>query len=92
MMRGFLLIAQVLLLSLLRLDRADSISVELSVIVEPGNRECYNQYLRKDLNMEVDFQVISGGDGLDITFWISSPTNIVSYFYKSYILNRSFEF
>ena len=27
--------------------------------------------------VESDFQVITGGDGLDITFWATSPTNVV---------------
>lgn len=41
-----------------------------------GTRECFHQFLNKDLNIEVDFQVVSGGD-LDISLWISSPTNRV---------------
>jgi len=57
--------------------KCEGFTVELSAIVEAGNRECYHQYLEAGLSMEVDFQVISGGDGLDITFWASSPKNVV---------------
>jgi hypothetical protein len=55
----------------------DCFGVELSAIIEAGKRECYHQYLKEGLTIDVDFQVISGGDGLDITFWASSPNNVV---------------
>ncbi len=73
----FLISSLFLYFCLLSIDQVACLSSELSVIVEPGTRECFHQYLKKDLNMEVDFQVLSGGEGLDINFWISSPNNIV---------------
>ena len=36
------------------------LQTEFSVYIEAGQRECYHQYLAKDLNMELDFQVIQG--------------------------------
>lgn len=62
---------------LLFAKHSNAFSVELSVLVEPSSRECFHQYLEKNLTMEIDFQVIAGGDGLDISFWTSSPSNVV---------------
>jgi protein ERP2 len=49
---------------------------ELSIVVEPGLRECLHQHLTTNLNIDTDFQVISGGE-LDVSFWVSSPSNRV---------------
>jgi hypothetical protein len=49
---------------------------ELSILVEPGLRECLHQHLTINLNIDTDFQVISGGE-LDVSFWVSSPSNRV---------------
>ena len=49
---------------------------ELSIVVEPGLRECLHQHLTINLNIDTDFQVISGGE-LDVSFWVSSPSNRV---------------
>ena len=49
---------------------------ELSILIEPGLRECLHQHLTPNLNIDTDFQVISGGE-LDISFWVSSPSNKV---------------
>lgn len=65
----------VLLLAIMR--QYDCFGVELSAVIEAGKRECFHQYLKDGLEIDVDFQVISGGDGLDITFWASSPNNVV---------------
>lgn len=62
---------------LVTLNQFECFSVELSAIVEPNSRECFHQYLKEGLTVETDFQVITGGDGLDITFWASSPRNVV---------------
>jgi protein ERP2 len=51
---------------------------ELSVIIEAGKRECFHQYLSSELNIELDYQVLHGGD-LDVSFWISSPSNRVLF-------------
>ena len=47
---------------------------ELSVLIDPGARECFHQYLIKDIHVELDYQVISGGE-YDISVWVTSPTN-----------------
>ena len=49
---------------------------ELSILIEPGLRECLHQHLTQNLNIDTDFQVISGGE-LDVSFWVSSPSNKV---------------
>jgi protein ERP2 len=56
----------------------DALQYELSLLIEAGRRECFHQYLAEGLKMETDYQVIQGGQ-LDITFWITSPTNEVLY-------------
>lgn len=47
---------------------------ELSVLIEPGKRECFHQFLNEGMNIEVDYQVIQGGE-MDVSFWIGSPAN-----------------
>jgi protein ERP2 len=49
---------------------------ELSIVIEPGQRDCLHQYLLPNLNIDTDYQVISGGE-LDISFWVTSPSNKV---------------
>lgn len=73
--RSSLLLNAVLLLAMMK--QFDCFGVELSAVIEAGKRECYHQYLRDGLEIDIDFQVITGGDGLDITFWASSPNNVV---------------
>lgn len=55
-----------------------SLQAEIAVIVEPGLRECFHQYLISGLNMETDYQVISGGE-LDITYWVTTPSNRILF-------------
>jgi len=76
-MQTFNACSLLIVLFLFSVKHLDAFSVELSVLVEPNNRECFHQYLQKDLTIEIDFQVLTGGDGLDISFWASSPTNVV---------------
>jgi protein ERP2 len=65
-------------LFLFYLNSVNCLQSELSVLIEPGRKECFHQYLTKDLNIETDYQVIQGGD-LDISYWIGSPSNRVLY-------------
>jgi p24 family protein gamma-2 len=51
---------------------------ELNVLIEPGHRECFHQYLTRDLTMETEYQVVQGGE-LDISYWISTPSNRVIF-------------
>lgn len=55
-----------------------ALQTELSIIIEAGRRECFFQQLLQGMHIETDYQVISGGD-MDISYWISSPTNRVVY-------------
>lgn len=63
-----------LIFTLINLNFLNCIQNEFSVIVDPGQRECFHQNLIPNLNVYVDFQVIQGGE-LDITFWLGSPSN-----------------
>lgn len=56
----------------------NGLQTELSIIIEAGRRECFFQQLLQGMHIETDYQVISGGD-MDISYWISSPTNRVVY-------------
>jgi hypothetical protein len=66
-----LILVNLLILLSACLTRINSLQYEFSVLVEPGKRECFHQFLRGNLNMETDYQVISGGD-LDISYWVFS--------------------
>ena len=59
-------------------EQSDGLQTELSVIIDAGHRECFFQQLLRGMNIETDFQVLSGGD-LDISYWISSPSNRVVF-------------
>lgn len=51
---------------------------EFNILIEAGRRECFFQKLERDMNIETDYQVISGGD-LDVSYWITSPTNRIIF-------------
>lgn len=68
----------ILLVSLGLISQVYSLQSELSIIVEAGKRECFHQFLVPNLVVETDYQVLSGGD-LDVSYWISSPTNRVLF-------------
>jgi len=74
----------VLLVASFMSGEIQALQSELSVIIEPNSRECFHQYLEKDLNVYIDFQVIAGGE-LDISFWLNSPSNrvIINEFKKN---------
>lgn len=57
---------------------SDCLQSEIAVIIEPGARECFHQFLISGLNMETDYQVISGGE-LDISYWITTPSNRILF-------------
>ena len=57
---------------------SNALQTELSILIEAGRRECFFQQLVQGMNIETDYQVISGGE-LDVSYWISSPTNRVIY-------------
>jgi protein ERP2 len=65
-------------LILLMIGTSIGFQTELSVIIDPGKRECFHQHFTSDLNIEFDYQVLYGGE-LDVSFWISSPSNRVIF-------------
>ena len=71
---NFLIYSLLVALSVFQMHNC--LQTELSMLIDPGQRECLNQYLSVGLKVEVDYQVISGGE-LDISFWISTPSNRV---------------
>lgn len=71
------LVEQTILLTLLLaslLSELNAQQYELSVMVEPGRRECFHQIINPNVPVEVDYQVIKGGE-MDISFWVNSPSN-----------------
>lgn len=57
-------------------SQANAFQTELSALIEGGRRECFHQYFIQGLTIEIDYQVIQGGEH-DISLTISSPTNRV---------------
>jgi len=49
---------------------------DLTVVIPPGHFECFYQNVKKDLVLEVEYQVIDGGD-LDIDFMLKAPNGQV---------------
>ncbi|KAG8226702.1 hypothetical protein J437_LFUL005518, partial [Ladona fulva] len=51
-----------------------SMEKEMTVSIEPGRKECFFQYLKTEQVLELDYQVIDGGQGeIDISFELLSP-------------------
>jgi len=50
--------------------------IELTVLVPANQRECFHQILEAGKTIEVEYEVLAGGD-LDINYWFYSPTNRV---------------
>lgn len=74
----FKMIKYSILFLLISTGLVNCLQTELSVLVEPGVRECFHQYLVQGLSMETDYQVLSGGE-LDVTYWITSPSNRILF-------------
>ncbi|CAF1135025.1 unnamed protein product [Didymodactylos carnosus] len=50
--------------------------IELTVLVPASQRECFHQVFDAGKTVEIEYEVLSGGD-FDITYWFYSPTNRV---------------
>lgn len=50
--------------------------IELTVLIQANQRECFHQVLDAGRTVEVEYEVVVGGD-YDINFWFYSPTNRV---------------
>ena len=50
--------------------------IELTVLIPASERECFHQDLEAGKTVEIEYEVIAGGD-VDINYWFYSPTNRV---------------
>lgn len=66
-----------------------ALETDLTVDVGPGKMECFFQNIKKATGLEVEYQVIDGGD-LDINFFIQAPDGkvLISEHKKSDNLHR----
>ncbi|CAF2065786.1 unnamed protein product [Rotaria magnacalcarata] len=53
---------------------AYGIDIELTIIVPANQRECFHEILEKDVTVEIEYEVLAGGDS-DISYWFYSPEN-----------------
>ncbi|CAF3289745.1 unnamed protein product [Rotaria sp. Silwood2] len=52
------------------------LDIELTVIIPANQRACFHQILEQDKTIEIEYEVLAGGD-MDINYWFYSPTNRV---------------
>jgi p24 family protein gamma-1 len=50
--------------------------VELTILIPANQRECFHQQLETGKTIEIEYEVLAGGD-MDINYWFYSPTNRV---------------
>lgn len=50
--------------------------IELTVLVPANQRECFHEVLDTGKTVEIEYEVLSGGD-FDINYWFYSPSNRV---------------
>ncbi|XP_075218620.1 transmembrane emp24 domain-containing protein 1-like [Lycorma delicatula] len=56
------------------------LEVELTIYIDPGREECFYQPLKASQELEIDYQVVSGGQGeLDINFHFYDPDGVVLF-------------
>ncbi|XP_042888202.1 transmembrane emp24 domain-containing protein 1-like [Penaeus japonicus] len=68
----------VTLLCLISLSRCRDIEREMTVEVKAGTQECFYENVKAGETIDVEYQVIDGGQGdLDINFIITAPTGAV---------------
>ncbi|CAF4418027.1 unnamed protein product, partial [Rotaria sp. Silwood2] len=53
-----------------------TIDIELTVLIPPNQRECFHQVLPIDKTVEIEYEVLAGGD-IDINYWFYSPSDRV---------------
>lgn len=58
------------------INRFEAFDIELTIVIPANQRECFHQTLEVGRSVEVEYEVIAGGE-LDINFWFYSPTNRV---------------
>jgi len=50
--------------------------IELTIIIPANQRECFHQVIEMGQTVEIQYEVLAGGD-IDINYWFYSPTNRV---------------
>ncbi len=50
--------------------------IELTVLIPASQRECFHQILETGKTVEIEYEVLAGGD-VDINYWFYSPSNRV---------------
>jgi hypothetical protein len=64
------------LIFLLFAFRLHAFDIELTVLIPANQRECFHQILETGKTIEIEYEVLAGGD-FDINYWFYSPTNRV---------------
>ncbi|KAK7078266.1 hypothetical protein SK128_016597 [Halocaridina rubra] len=60
------------------LGHCRDIERELTVEVKPGAEECFYEMIKSGETVDIEYQVIDGGQGeLDINFYIAGPTGVI---------------
>ena len=50
--------------------------IELTILIPANQRECFHQVLEAGKTIEIEYEVLAGGD-IDINYWFYSPSNRV---------------
>ncbi|XP_067893901.1 transmembrane emp24 domain-containing protein 5 [Heterodontus francisci] len=56
-----------------------SFDSDFTFTLPAGQKECFYQTMKKDATLEIEYQVIDGA-GLDVDFYVASPTGNILYF------------
>jgi len=70
------MIKQIILISIVCIQFIHSIDIELTILIAASRQECFHQELEMGKTIEIEYEVIAGGD-VDINYWFHSPTNRV---------------
>nr|XP_057929057.1 transmembrane emp24 domain-containing protein 5 [Doryrhamphus excisus] len=57
---------------------SQSLDSDFTFTLPAGRKECFYQTMKKDASLEIEYQVLDGA-GLDIDFYISSPSGQILY-------------
>ncbi|XP_042338796.1 LOW QUALITY PROTEIN: transmembrane emp24 domain-containing protein 5 [Plectropomus leopardus] len=57
---------------------SQSLDSDFTFTLPPGRKECFFQTMKKDASLEIEYQVLDGA-GLDVDFFISSPSGQVLF-------------
>ncbi|XP_061154187.1 transmembrane emp24 domain-containing protein 5 [Syngnathus typhle] len=57
---------------------SQSLDSDFTFTLPAGRKECFYQTMKKDASLEIEYQVLDGA-GLDVDFYISSPSGQILY-------------